>query len=143
MYVAPLAAELEFVHYLIYFKNDVQRTIASLSLNCYCKLPTPYVPQSRESIQSAPANASRNNAIPDTRTYAHIQITSVNRQLLTIMPLACPITLNLALKAMRNHLLKTTWYNLTGTNSYEKTTHIHSTLAVRITVRENLCVVRS
>ena len=34
--------------------------------------------------------------------------------------MACPITLNLALKAMRNHLLKTTWYNLTGTNLYKK-----------------------
>ena len=44
------------------------------------------LPQSRESIQLAPANASRSNAMPDTRTYVHIQITSVNQQLLTIMP---------------------------------------------------------
>ena len=42
--------------------------------------------QSRESIQSAPANTSRSNAMPDTRTYAHIKIKSVNRQLLTIIP---------------------------------------------------------
>ena len=82
-----IAAKLEFVHCLIYFKNDVQRTIASLLLNCYCKFLTPYVAaQSRESIQLAPANTSRSSAMPDTCTYAHIQITSVNRQLLTIIP---------------------------------------------------------
>ena len=44
--------------------------------------------RSREFIQSAP-----DNAIPDIRTYAHIQITSVSRQLFNInlCLMACPI----------------------------------------------------
>ena len=79
-----IAAELVFVRCLIYFKNDVQRTIASLLI---VSCPRRMLPQSRESIQSAPANTSRRNAMPDsTCTYAHIQITSVNQQLLTIIP---------------------------------------------------------
>ena len=80
-----IAAELAFVCCLIYFKNDVQRTIASL-LTAIVSCPRRMLMQSRESIQSAPVNTSRRNAMPDTCTYVHIQITSVNRQLLTIIP---------------------------------------------------------
>ena len=48
-----IAAELAFVRCLIYFKNDVQRTIASL-LTAIVSCPCRMLPQSRESIQSAP-----------------------------------------------------------------------------------------
>ena len=43
--------------------------------------------------------------------------------------MAYPIALKLVLKAMRNHLLKTTWY-CTGTNLYEIITHMRNTLVV-------------
>ena len=48
--------------------------------------------------------------------------------------IACPIALNLALKAMRNHLLKATWYSLTDTNSYEKY-YAHAVYACSMLVR--------
>ena len=135
MYVAPrLAAELEFVHCLIYYKNDVQRTIAFLSLNCYRKLPTPYV--ARRSLVS-PFNRPQPMHQEATQCWIHVRERIFKLQVLidNYLPLclmACPITLNLALKLMRNHLLKTMWYNLNRTNSYEKITHMHSTLAVRL-----------
>ena len=122
MYVAPLAAELEFVRCLIYFKNDVQRTIASLSLNCYCKLPTPYVAWRNLVSPFSQPQPMQQEAM---QCRIHVRMCIFKLQVLidnylAICLMACPITLNLALKVMRNHLLKTMWYNLNRTNSYEK-----------------------
>ena len=38
-----IAAELAFVRCLIYFKNDVCTKNHRFLVNCYCKLPMPYV----------------------------------------------------------------------------------------------------
>ena len=97
------------------------------------------LPQSCESIQSAPDNASRSN----TMIYVCMRIQVLIDDYLPLCLMACPTALNLALKVMRNHLLKTMCTTVPARIHAKNITHMRSMLVVWIKVHENSCIVCS
>ena len=97
-----IAAELAFVCCLIYFKNDVQTTIASL-LTAIVSCPR----RMWHNLMS-PFSRPQPTHQEEMQCQIHIRMCIFKLQVLidNCLPLflmACPITLNLALKTMRNH----------------------------------------